>query len=50
MRAALILSLLLALPAGATSPTKVEIREAQRQQVACFIARFFGRRCERPYP
>ena len=49
MRITLLCALLLAFPAGATSPTKAEIREAQRQQVvACFLAWFVGGRCDIP--
>ena len=43
----LAIVLLAALPAGATSPTKAEIREARKEQIACIIAAFFGRPCRR---
>jgi hypothetical protein len=45
MRALLLCLLLVAIPAGATSATKAEIREARTYAAQCFIARFFGRSC-----
>jgi hypothetical protein len=48
MKPLVLCLILVALPAGATSPTKAEIREARAQVVQCFIARFFGRSCSIP--